>query len=239
MSQSGGGVEAVSRSTSSGSLKRKRDSPAFSHSRSSPREVSKSVKLTNGATSLADPANNNSTSAANGHVAKQYTSPDSDDMHQSDPGDLLRGVGSASSLNSTASSVFSHNSQAFAQNRKGSVANGLTPLTNHTDSSPPKGNSPQDTKSSTNMASINGVFATSHLPASDTTPEPSQRRERPQMLPPPGKARGYRVTWDPELDNKLSREERKRATTRKKEFGTEVRYIFHNLLSLHNMIHIN
>ena len=60
------------------------------------------------------------------------------------------------------------------------------------------------------------------------------------MLPPPGKAKGYRVVWDPELDGKLSREERKRATIRKREFGTEVRYkIFHILLSLRNiLIHI-
>lgn len=58
------------------------------------------------------------------------------------------------------------------------------------------------------------------------------------MLPPPGKAKGYRVVWDPELDGKLSREERKRATLRKRDFGTEVRYILHNLLSLRNMLNI-
>ena len=52
------------------------------------------------------------------------------------------------------------------------------------------------------------------------------------MLPPPGKAKGYRVVWDPELDNKLSKEERKRATPRKKEFGTEVRHIPQILLSI-------
>ena len=239
MSQSGHGVEATRRSASPGSLKRKRDSPAFPHSRPSPREMSNGAKLANGGTSLHDPRIHINSSAADGTTTKQYTSPDSDEMHQSDPGDLLRGVGSASSLNSTASSVFSHNSQAFAHNRKASVANGLTPLTNHTESSPPKGNSPQNPKSATDMASSNGVFATSHVPASDTTPEPSQpRTERPQMLLPPGQAKGYRVVWDPELDGKLSKEERKRATPRRREFGTEVRYTFHDLLSLRNMIHI-
>ena len=226
------------RSTSPGSLKRKRDSPSFSLSRTSHREPSKSAKLTNGATSLVDTVTHNSTSTADGHTTKQYKSPDSDEMHQSDSGDLLRGVGSASSLTSTASSVFSHNSQAFAQNRKASLANGLTPLTNHTDSSPPKGSSPHNLKSAMNIASTNGVCASSHVPTSDTTPEPSLPRERPQMLPPPGKAKGYRVTWDPELDSKLSKEERKRATTRRKPFGEEVRYTFHKLLSLHNIIHI-
>ena len=38
------------------------------------------------------------------------------------------------------------------------------------------------------------------------------------------------------MDGKLSREERKRAIPKKKEFGTEVRYIFYILLSLRNMM---
>ena len=239
MSHSGGGVEAGSRSTSPGSLKRKRDSPALPHARASPSEVQKSAKVTNGATSLSGSRLHNTISADGVTTTKHYRSPDSDEMHTSDPGDLLRGVGSASSLASTASSVFSHNSQAFAHNRKASLANGLTPSTTHTDSSPPKGNSPHNPPSVKNMASSNGVHANSHMPASNSTPEPpNPRKERPHMLPPSGKAKGYRVVWDPELDNKLSKEERKRATPRKKEFGTEVRYIFHDLLSLRNIIHM-
>lgn len=154
-------------------------------------------------------------------------------MHQPDLGDTLRGVGSASSHASTASSIFSQNSHAFAQNRKASLANGLTPLTTHSDSSPPKPSSPHPSKLTTDMPAPNGVYAASHVPASDFTPDatPASIR-RPNMLPPPGKAKGYRVVWDPELDGKLSKEERKRATPRKREFGTEVRYIFHRLLSL-------
>ncbi|KAK3702355.1 histone methyltransferase set1 [Vermiconidia calcicola] len=222
MSQPGGAVEATSSSISPGSLKRKRDSTMLSHSHPSPTEVPVNAKLTNGTTSHSGLHLTKSSSTASGHSITQYTSPDSDETHHSDPGDLLRGVGSASSLNSTASSVFSHNSQAFAHNRKASLANGLTPLTNHTDSSPPKGNSPHYAKSATGMASTNGALATSHLPASEPTLELSQpRTERPQMLPSPGKARGYKVVWDPELDNKLSKEERKRAAPRKREFGTE------------------
>ena len=242
MSQSGGVGEGGSRNTSPpGSLKRKRESPALSHPRVSPHEPSKSSKLTNGATSLADASIHRNTSTADGLFTRPYTSPNSDEMHQSDPGDILRGVGSASSNNSTASSVFSHNSQAFAHNRNTSLVNGLTPLTNHTDSSsPPKGNSPQHLKSSMGTSNTNGAVATSHTPASQAAPSqpPHPRKQRPQMLPPPGKAKGYRVVWDPELDNKLSKEERKRATHRKKEFGSEVRYIFQYLLSLHNVIHI-
>jgi histone-lysine N-methyltransferase SETD1 len=160
-------------------------------------------------------------------------------MQNSDAGDLLRGVGSASSLNSTASSVFSHNSQALNHNRKASLANGLTPLTSHTESSPPKGNSPSYTKTAPNTVSTDGANATSHMPATDITPDPTQPPQaRPHMLPPPGTAKGYKVVWDPELDSKLSREERKRAQPRRREFGTEVRRTFHNhnLLSLRNIL---
>lgn len=240
MSQSGGRVEEGRRSISPGSLKRKRESLANPHSRASPHEPSSSIRLTNGAQTPADSSTHINTSGANGQVNRTYTSPDSDETHQSDPGDLLRGVGSASSLNSAASSVFSHNSQAFAHNRNASAINGLTPLTNHTDSSPPKGNSPQYVKSAMDKSNTNGATAASYTPASATaSSQPSHpRKERPQMLPPPGKAKGYRVVWDPELDNKLSKEERKRATHRKKEFGTEVRNTFQNLLSLHKIIHI-
>ncbi|KAK5123930.1 hypothetical protein LTR85_002127 [Meristemomyces frigidus] len=210
MSHSGGGVD-IRRSASPG-VKRKRDTPD-SHSRAN----SKTARHNNTTTSFTSSRLAHSTSA-DGSAAQQYRSPDSDEMQQSDSGDTLRGVGSASSLASTASSVFSSNSHAFAQNRK----NGLTPLTSHSDSSPPKPSSPPSSKAAANMASTNGDFATPHLPASDTTPEPpAAPRERPQMLPPPGKVKGYRVVWDPELDGKLSKEERKRATPRKREFGTE------------------
>ncbi|KAK5109761.1 hypothetical protein LTR62_006601 [Meristemomyces frigidus] len=88
------------------------------------------------------------------------------------------------------------------------------------DSSPPKQRSPTYAQSASAMATLNGA---PHASASDRTPEPPMtQKERPQMLPPPGKAKGYRVVWDPELDGKLSKEERKRATLRKRDFGTEI-----------------
>ncbi len=237
MSQSVGESEAARRSISPASLKRKRTSPSYPPSNSSPREISKSTKLTNGATSLT--GSHLQHSSTYHPSAKQYPSPDSDELQQSESGDLLQGVGSASSLTSTASSVFSANNTAFTHNRKASLANGLTPLTNHTESSPRR-TSP---KHHAEMASINGALLTtsSHVPASDITPEPTHAsQERRQMLPPPGRAKGYRVVWDPELDNKLSKEERKRAIPRKKEFGAEVRYTtFHNdSLSLYNVIKV-
>ncbi|KAK4500196.1 hypothetical protein PRZ48_008382 [Zasmidium cellare] len=217
MSQSGGGLDAISRSVSPGSLKRKRETPGFSQSHSTAGSVTSKSALTNGATSTSTYQPHNMAST-NGARPKQYTSPDSDEM-QIDNGDMLRGMGSASSLTSAASSVFTQNSQAFAQNRKGSAANGLTPLTNVTESSPPKGNSPLHSKPASTMESIDGVVAT-HVSAADGQ-NTEQPPPRPQMLPPPGTVKGYRAVWDPELDGKLSKEERKRAILRKREFGAE------------------
>lgn len=237
MSQSGGGLDAISRTASPGSLKRKRETPDFSHPRPAAGGVTSKSALVNGATpsSTHQPYNMAST---NGPRLNPHPSADSDEM-QMDNGDMLRGMGSASSLASAASSVFTQNSHAFGQNRKGSAANGLTPLTNVTESSPPKGNSPLHSKPASAKESIDGVVASSHVSASEDQPTDLQPPQRPQMLPPPGKVKGYRAVWDPELDGKLSKEERKRATPRKREFGAEVRYIFHILLSLRNMmIHI-
>ncbi|KAK5134305.1 hypothetical protein LTR08_006734 [Meristemomyces frigidus] len=217
MSHTGGGVEGVSRSVSPGTLKRKREMAGFTHS---PTANTTADKLSSSNTFTSSRLSHGT--SADGRTTTKYRSPDSDEMQQSDSGDTLRGIGSASSLASTASSVFSSNSHAFAQNRKASLMNGLTPLTSHSDSSPPKPSSPPTSKATANMASTNGLLATARLPASDTPPEPpAAHKERPRMLPSPGKAKGYRVVWDPELDGKLSKEERKRATLRKREFGTE------------------
>jgi histone-lysine N-methyltransferase SETD1 len=238
MSQSGGAAHDGGRGISPSSLKRKRESQALlTPSDDMSGDVSKAAKLTNGPSSHSH--THNTSSDPRLPSSNQYTSPDSDEMQHSDSGDLLRGIGSASSLNSTASSVFSHNSNALAGNRKASLANGYTPLTNHSVSSPSKGDSPHHTKSGAAMASSNGIAATSHLPTTATTPDLPTQTTRPQMLPLPGCQRGVRCVWDPATDRKLSSEERKRAQPRHKVFGTEVRYIFHDLLSFRKMmIHI-
>ncbi|KAK5164054.1 histone methyltransferase set1 [Saxophila tyrrhenica] len=212
MSQPSGAVEDGGRSTSPSSLKRKREAHRLPPSDLPQSSAAKAANLTNGASSQTASRQNNTSSDPRPQPHTQYRSPDSDEMQTSDSGDLLRGIGSASSLNSTASSVFSHSSQAVAQNRKASLANGFTPLTSHSESSPRKGNSPDYAKSGA---------ATSHMPTTDITPDPQTRTTRPQMLPPPGKAKGYKVVYDPELDGKLSREDRKRAQPRRREFGTE------------------
>lgn len=233
MSQAAGGVQAISRSASPGSLKRKRDQLDTSFAHAAAPAAPPVANLTNGANHAAN-GRSRLAPTADGLHPTQYTSPDSDEM-QGDTSDTLHGVGSASSRGSAASSIFTQSSHAFAQNRKASSGNSLTPLTNHTESSPTKGRSPQRTQHAAEMASIDGAVASSHVPTLD----PAQARpQRPQMLPPPGTVKGYRAVWDPELDGKLSKEERKRATFRKRDFGAEVRYTFHILLSLRNMIYI-
>ncbi|KAK4553033.1 histone methyltransferase set1 [Recurvomyces mirabilis] len=209
MSHSGGGLETLRRSASPGTLKRKREGA------SSPSTFTKATKLTSNTSSAASRLGANAT----GDPRKHYRSPESDEALHSDAGDTLHGVGSASSHASTASTVFSSSSQALAQNHKSSLLNGLTPLTSISDSSPPKQRSPSHAHFSSEMTTINGD---AHALTADHTLEPPiAKKERPQMLPPSGKAKGYRVVWDPELDGKLSKDERKRATLRKREFGTE------------------
>jgi len=229
-----GGVDAVRRSDSPGSVKRKRGLADYTNSIRSQGGSVKTAKLADGATSSSSLLRAASTSSG-----QHYRSPDSDELQQSDSGDLLHGVGSASSLTSAASSVFSHNSHAAAQNRALSHANGFTPLTNHTDSSPPKTSSPRAAHSSIGMPAPNGTHAASSLPTPHANHDTSKSHgERPSMHLPPGTAKGYRAVWDPDLESRLSREERKRATVRRKEFGLEVRNMFHKSLSLHNIIQI-
>lgn len=224
------GREAITRSDPSGSLKRKRDIPGSSQSSIT---AGSALSVNSGSALFTTSVNNE------GLAVKQYRSPDSDGANPSDTGDLLRGVGSTSSLASNASSVFSHNSHNFANSKTAPAANGLTPLTNRSESSPRKPSSPSSAMVIADMASTNGVFDPSHIPAPNIASEPAMaRKDRPRMLPRPGKAKGYKVVWDPELDFKLGKEERKRATLRKREFGTEVRHIFHNLLSLNEMTYM-
>lgn len=148
---------------------------------------------------------------------------------QFEAGDMLQGVGSASSLASTASSVFSSSAKMPAPSRATSMGNGYSPFTSLTESSPPKTSSPRVATTESHTK-----YSASNMHASAT----ASRSARPSIFPPAGSAKGYRVVWDPELDGKLSKDERKRATVKRKEFGLEVRYYSHHMLSLRNIIHI-
>ncbi|WPH03753.1 Hypothetical protein R9X50_00663600 [Acrodontium crateriforme] len=210
------GMDALTNTASPGSLKRKRPSRDVPPSPSAAAKF-KAARLTDGASPQLHPPPL-TISDADGARTSTYRSPNSEESRPSDSGDVLRGISSASSLNSAASSVFSHASNSFASHRASFLTNGLTPLTNHSESSPPKPSSPAAAKPAADMVTVNGASVNAHVSASD---HPSASSERRQMLPPPGKVKGYRAVWDPELDNKLSKEERKRATFRKRDFGNE------------------
>ncbi|KAL1304848.1 hypothetical protein AAFC00_003773 [Neodothiora populina] len=145
------------------------------------------------------------------------------DSDARDSGSLLDGMGSASSLASNSSSVFSANAQAVRSNGNLSSA---TPLT-HPDSSPLKPLSPYPAAKSSRQNPLDTqsphAFAGTETPVGapdQLTPPPS---DRPQPRPPQGQSKGYRAVYDPELDNKLSKEEKKRGGRlyKSREFGTE------------------
>lgn len=146
-----------------------------------------------------------------------------DDAKPSDSGDLLNGVGSSSSLTSNASSVFSTSQQHKSNGRTWAS----TPLTS-SESSPPKMLSPMPAASSSHRAHLNGSPHTSLTPklsqtrSHDATPIPSPPRDRKSARPPIGQAKGYRAVWDPELDSKLGKEEKRKMKPKTKQFGTEV-----------------
>ncbi|GAB7353299.1 hypothetical protein MBLNU459_g3799t1 [Dothideomycetes sp. NU459] len=142
-----------------------------------------------------------------------------------DAGDLLNGIGSASSLGSTESSVFSSTANAARSNSKMSGGAALTPLTQPSSSpskplSPYPGSKPAHTSSMAN-SSHPRPSATPKAFAQNATSRTSPPHNRPQARPPPGAAKGYRASWDPDLDNKLGKEEKKRSQIKTRSFGTE------------------
>lgn len=154
---------------------------------------------------------------------------DDDEPQRVSPGDLLNTVGSASSLSSAASSVFSANLAVNGHNASASAMNTLTPLTN-TESSPPKPLSPRSGKRSFEQMH-NGTISSPYLaPAAEsrgasetitpvqTPPEPSL-----QARPGPRAVKGVKLIYDPEVDSSLNSKERKKYKPRYKEFGAEVR----------------
>lgn len=147
------------------------------------------------------------------------------------PGDLLNVIGSASSLASTVSSVFS-NGIVGASTHLDSHTNGmpLTPMTSH-ESSPPHStlapgnckverysgnekthlsrNSPRQTAQRASTATVE-----------DTVSNP--RQARVQARPGIGQVKGTKLTYDPELDQKLASKDKRKFKPRYKKFGEEV-----------------
>jgi histone-lysine N-methyltransferase SETD1 len=165
----------------------------------------------------------------------------SSDSEARDSGDLLNAVGSTSSLASTVSSVFSANTTLPKTNGRSSTnIAALTPLT-HPASSPRKAPSPLASSKPLSKPSRPepsplglSVVKNSRTSHENAIPRPSPSGDRPQIMPPPGKSKGYRTVDDPEGEDELSDDkEKKRKSGKTWSFGTEVRLdIVTRLLSL-------
>ncbi|KAI9874321.1 MAG: histone methyltransferase set1, partial [Pleopsidium flavum] len=149
------------------------------------------------------------------------------DENEHAQGDLLNGVGSASST-STASSVFSATNHSHTMANYGGAQSFLTPLT-ATDSSPgAKTLSPPPVnlfrpKSPPEVMSTRLVGAIERAPASPTvttllnTPPPSRSIARPSQ----GEVKGSKAVYDPDLDKKLSSKEKRSRKVQYRDFGEE------------------
>ena len=140
----------------------------------------------------------------------------------SPPGDILNGVGSASSYASTISSSFSAPAQPTSMSNLGSAPNvsSLTPLTT-IDSSPNPAASPNQDKQinasgsvATQPSSQNGA---PHAQAAMPDPEPADPRI--YARDPMRGIKGTICTYDPNLDRKLGSNDKKKAKPIYKEFG--------------------
>lgn len=141
-------------------------------------------------------------------------------------GDLLNGVGSASSHTSAVSSVFSAPGQQSNISAPGASRNmsSLTPLTN-ADSSPSRTTSPNQYKAAA-PASNSTWFPTEKAVAQDDVleaqlPLADQPPQEPRVYArdPNKGVKGAICTYDPLLDRKLSSNEKKKAKPTYKEFG--------------------
>lgn len=165
--------------------------------------------------------------------AHTHSPRDDIDCQQGEVGDLLNGVGSASSHASTASSVFSNQKAHAISNSNGTIpaSHVLTPLTNVESSPPEKGVSPTYNKAYyqahvDNMATFGAPNGDpSQSPSAAITPVHTPPENDFSLFPPPGEPRGMKATYDPELDPKLSKTERKKYKVRYRTFGEEVRRI--------------
>ena len=146
------------------------------------------------------------------------------------PGDLLNGVGSASST-STVSSIFStsHHAPNMAHPNETHNSTSLTPMTN-ADSSPQSNtfDSPQNQR--IREKGVSDRQQTRSSPHHEVTETPASLRQqyvqpfsRTQARPGQGEVKGLKVVYDPDLDKKLTSKERKSRQVQFEEFGKEVR----------------
>lgn len=141
-------------------------------------------------------------------------------------GDLLNGVGSASSHSSTVSSVFStaalQNSSSTSTSRN---ISSMTPLTNF-DSSPNGMASPNQHKTSATGSTANGISSETHTSQDEvvrphTSAEAAQPPSDPRIYArdPNKVVKGNICTYDPLIDLKIHPNERKRGKPTYKDIG--------------------
>lgn len=139
-----------------------------------------------------------------------------------DAGDLLNGVGSASSLASTSSSVFSHNTTTkHPQNGPDGQFNSLTPLTNHESSPPQRIYSPHQKSSTATSSHVNDLQDTKQPPRMAQSSNSTSARARllAKVFPPPGESRGQKILYNPDLDPKVPPEHKKKVKPKYKPIG--------------------
>jgi len=147
-------------------------------------------------------------------------------------GDMLNGVGSASSLNSVVSSVFSNPTHAENGHLHGPGVGclALTPLTNHESSPPEKMPSPRKNgvhPAKTQASDVRPGSFTQHNAAASpqwtkTEPNLPPPSTRVQVRPGHGQAKGSKATYDPNVDDNLTPDEKRRSRPKYKKFGEEV-----------------
>jgi len=145
------------------------------------------------------------------------------------PGDLLNVIGSASSLASTVSSIFS-NGTVGASRHLDSHTSGvpLTPMTSH-ESSPPHttlaSGKPQLERYSgqeRTRLSRNSPPRTAQCASTVDKAASNPRQARLQAQPRTGEVKGTKLIYDPELDPKLASKDKRKLKPRYKKFGEEV-----------------
>ena len=157
-------------------------------------------------------SSHSSSSPTRGQFSTSSRKPDAasrrPDEVENSTGDLLNGVGSASST-STASSIFSSNATMTAVPlTNGAHFNTLTPLTTSDGSPRGKAMTPPTDSTNLNAAARNSVHAVSS--SSAMTPQHTPTSSRPSARETGLSVKGSKCTYDPELDKSIpSRDKRK------------------------------
>ena len=159
--------------------------------------------------------------------AQGFSAREDDEIRSSESGDILNGVGSASSLASTTSSIFSNPHHYSSQTRGvGLASHALTPLTNPEPSPPEKVESPIHAKTTNVVTHMDkspptGVPAATSLTdhvSTTITPAHTPPEVRRMVQPALGEVRGFKIHFDPETAEGLTREQRKKSKVKYRTF---------------------